>query len=531
MNDQQTERQAPKEASQQQTLAPTDVVANEARLAPQQARRYDPGPVATSRPVPKPISQTQIEDPREFQVRQLRRRFSPTEKAEDNATTLIFKMPPSDPDFPFDIVALDCVLHVPLAYPKTGKPSLRVTNKEMGRGYQINVEKGFDALVEQLPRATLLALMNALDKRLEALLTEQKAETVKIVPNVTSATRDRRHESTASVPEVTESVATKPAGDQKTESYTREQLENARARWELETRQLEARLGRLPLFNKGSDGIVYTVPVEPRKRGELPVPLMAAKSVKLFVPLLYPLQCCRIEIQDVARDAAANTEASFERRAKHSPETTLVGHMNYLSQNMHLMATETVSKPTNRVSDVPSVASLQIQDAATLQVAPTLQTEENRSHIILIPRPPEWALSSAANKDDDTDHSDSYDSGDEFTDEAAEETPDIRPESSSTGPERGILLSFPFLELYGVELLELVSLCITIKCERCKDVMDISNLRTSNARSESCKKCASTLNIGHTSLLERLKGAATDEIRLSRRVDACQLRASRIHRS
>ena len=521
MNDHQTQGQSPVGEAQQRPVASKDVVANEALLAPHQVRRYDPGPVATSRLVPKPISQTQIEDPREFQIRQLRRRFSPTENAEDNGTAFTFKMPPSDPDFPFEIVALECVLHVPLAYPKAGKPSLRVTNKEMGRGYQINVEKGFDALVEQSPQATLLALMNALDKRLEALLTEQKAETVKIVPNITSGTRDRRHESTVFVPEITKSVTAKPASAQRTECYSQEQLEDARARRELETRQLEARLGRLPLFVKSSDGVAYTVPIEPRKRGDLPVPLMVVKSIKLSVPLLYPLQCCRIEIKDVARDAAANTETSFERRTKQTPETTLMGHINYLSQNMHMMATETVLKPSNEVSDVPSVSSLQIEDAPTPQVAPTSQTEEDRSHIKLIPRPPEWALSGAANEDDDTDNSDSYDSGDESTDEAGEDTTNIMPENPITGPERGILLSFPFLELYGVELLELVSLCITIKCERCKDVMDISNLRTSAARSESCKKCTNTLNIGQTSLFECLRRAATDESRLSKRVDAC----------
>lgn len=513
--------QAPKGKSQQRPIVSKDVVSNEVLGAPQQARRYDPGPVATSRLVPKPISQTQIEDPREFQVRQLRRRYSPTEKTEDNGSTFIFKMPPSDPDFPFDIVALECALHVPLAYPKVGKPSLRVTNKEMGRGYQINVEKGFDALIEKSPQATLLTLMTALDKQLEALLTEQKAETVKIMPNIAPGTRDRRHQSPASVPQITKDVPEEPASVQRIQHYTQEQLENARSRRELETRQLEARLGRLPLFGKSSDGIVYTVPIEPRKPGDLPVPLMLAKKVNLFVPLLYPLQCCRIEIQDVTRDAAANTENSFDVRAKQVPETTLMGQINYLSQNMHIMAAKTVLKSSTEVPNVPSVESLQLEDAPTLQVAPTSQTEEYRSHIQLIPRPPEWALNDAANEHDDTDYSDSYDSGDESADEAGEENTDIVPESSSAAPERGILLSFPFLELYGVELLELVSLCITIKCERCKYFMDISNLRTSAARSESCKKCTSTLSIGQTLLFECLRKAATDESRLSKRADAC----------
>ena len=511
----QAEGQAPKGKSQQHSgkhAAPEletnvavdskDVVANEPLPSPQQARRYDPGPVATSRVVPKPVSRTQVEDPREFQIQQLRRRFSPTEKAEDNGTAFTFKMVPSDPDFPFEMVGLECVLHVPLTYPKSGKPFLDVTNKEMGRGYQINVERGFDGLVEHSPQATLLGSMNALDKRLEALLTEQKAETVKIMPNIASVIRDRRHETTTPVPAITKNVSTTITSVRGPEPYSQEQRKIALGRRESETRQLEARLGRLPLFTKSSDGLAYTVPIEPRKRGDLPVPLMVAKSVKIFVPLLYPLQCCRIEILNVARDAAANTENAFERKAKQSPDTTLMGHINYLSQNMHILATEPVTKSFNELSDVPSMASLQAGDAPTQSAAPTVQAEEDRSHIKLIPRPPEWALDGADKEDDESDYSNSYDSGDDFTDEAGEDAIDPIPKSSSTASERGILLSFPFLELYSIELLELISLCITIKCERCKVVMDISNLQNnlkadpSGVRSESCKKCASSLSIG-----------------------------------
>lgn len=42
------------------------------------------------------------------------------------ATMLIFQMRSSDPDFPFDIEALDCILCVPFDYSESGKPSLTV---------------------------------------------------------------------------------------------------------------------------------------------------------------------------------------------------------------------------------------------------------------------------------------------------------------------------------------------------------------------------------------------------------------------
>jgi hypothetical protein len=63
------------------------------------------------------------------------------------------------------------------------------------------------------------------------------------------------------------------------------------------------------------------------------------------------------------------------------------------------------------------------------------------------------------------------------------------------------MLSLPFLELHGIELLELVSLSLTIKCDRCKTTLDVLNIKNSSGnlsgvRSESCRKCANALDIG-----------------------------------
>ncbi|KAG9532699.1 hypothetical protein KCU77_g24200, partial [Aureobasidium melanogenum] len=123
----------------------------------------------------------------------------------------------------------------------------------------------------------------------------------------------------------------------------------------------------------------------------------------------------------------------------------------------------------------------------------------DKAHIHVIPRPPEW------NKDGpdgwSSDNSYSYDSGDETEEEDAGQSEE--PTASASGlAERGIMLSFPNLELYGCELLELVSLSITVKCERCKDLLDVQRLRNNTKgdvtgmRDEICKKCANTLAIG-----------------------------------
>lgn len=471
----------------------------------QEGRRFLPPPVDSSRVVQKPVSHAHREDPREFQIQQLRRRFSPTERLEDGGTAFVFQMVPSDPDFPFEMAGLECVLHVPMSYPRNGRPSLDVRNQEMGRGYQINVERGFTALTEGSPQATLLELMNTLDKQLESLLTEQKAETVKIIPNAVVGSSVRQ----AQVVQPTQANidAMKPKIQDVSKPpliYTQEQRRVAQERRDAETRQLEARLGRLPLFSKLSDGIAYNVPVTPRRHADLPVPLQAVKTVKLFVPLLYPLQHCRIEILGVGREAAVNTEKGFERKVKDNPEMSLMGYINYLAQHMHILATEPLEEASGEekcAPSAPSVESLSIGDLIDdSTTGAALDNEDYRSHVKVIPRPPEWAVGGEGEEDTDSDYSDSYDSRDEGSadelDQNNETHPHPNPDSSNTGPERGILLSFPSLELHGIELLELTSLSLTIKCDRCKEPTDISNLRhASSPHTESCKKCANTLTI------------------------------------
>ena len=233
-------------------------------------RRYVPPPIDNSRVVQRPTPRAQLDDPRQFQVQQLRRRFSPTEKTENNGTAFAFRMEPSDPDFPFDMDGLECVLHIPLSFPRDQKPHIDIKNKDMGRGFQINIERGFDRLVERSPQSTLLDIMNALNKQLEALLTVQKAETIKISPNSipTRLSRSKASNCQPSLPVEPKQSVVKPSA-----AYKQQQIRDAEARRLAETLQLEARLGRLPLFSKSIDGIAYNVPIQPRQHEDLPVPL------------------------------------------------------------------------------------------------------------------------------------------------------------------------------------------------------------------------------------------------------------------
>ncbi|KAG0645939.1 hypothetical protein D0Z07_8031 [Hyphodiscus hymeniophilus] len=472
-------------------------------------------PVPASRVVTKPIPQAATQDPLEFQLGQIRRRFNPKETKlvgnamldiEEGTSLLQFKMAPSDPDFPFEMTALEVSLSVPSSYPKL-KPSLKVGNKDIPRGFALNIESGFRGLTEDKPDATLLELMKALDKNLEVFLSAPKVETVKIVTN-----KDTRH--LADLPSRSVGLPSgsgiAASGDSSkfvetftpvkpVKTFSTHQKADAAKRREVETRQLEARMGRLPLYKRSGDGIAYTIPIEPKKRSELSIGIQAIKIVQMFVPLLYPLQPCRIQLVGVAPEEAKPVEKGFEQKAIERQEVALMVHINYLAQNMHTLAKTVVEEK--------KIPPLQIQQLEPSENIITKgkhlegHQDAERSHIQYITRPPEWDIIDQDDlSDTDTDDLYSYDTGDESSDKGGGVEVASTDQNSAPLPtqnqERGTAISFPFIELYGIELLEIAILNLTVKCERCKEITEVKELKDGVTKVESCKKCASPLHVG-----------------------------------
>lgn len=388
---------------------------------------------------------------------------------------------------------------IPVGWPKSGKPSLRITNKEMKRGFQLNVERGFDQIVATATNATLLGMMNRLDKELEALLTGQMADTIKIVTNA------RAPEAPKAAPRPVQGVmqASFPRTFEIVERFTPQQKEEAQSKRQADIRQLVARLGRLANFKQSADGITFTIPFQPLKKEGLPDSIRNQSTIRLIVPELYNLHPCRIEIPGNNDPRARNIEQSFKERAIAEKQATLMVHINYLSQHSAAM-----SVPKTTAEQVQSAEVLEHDSASTVEqtsIAPPIHTDQNdKSHIKFIPRPPEFSAGGEEDEDWSSDGSLSYDSGDDTDDKGAEEADDIvatAPVLSSV--ERGIMLSFPQMEIHGIELLELVELNISVKCERCKDTTDVLRLRNnttgehSGVKDTSCKKCANNLAIGY----------------------------------
>ena len=481
----------------------------------------------------RPVSKTEQKDPREFQINQLRRRFRPEEKTDDKGVTLSFGLPPSDPDFPFELDKLQCVLHVPVSYPGTGRPSLSVTNAEMEPAYRANVGRGFDDIVDFTLRTngqgTLLGWMNSLDKQLERLLTTlERGPRLKFVANAgdSAATKEQKPQLTDSdqrglshsTAKATDYVAPTPAPVPRapvaTKVHTAAEKTQAEKRRSMETKQLEARLGRLPFFQKRTE-TSWIVPIQPNKVDRLPRSLQTIKTVKLLIPQLYPLELSSIEIQANDSPEARSVEMGFAQWVEKNSQTNLVSQVNYFASNMHNFAK----------TPLPEVAELSQHEHIPAEVdssAPEpadgipLEADGDRPHLHVIPRPPEWSVPDPNSDSDITDES-SYD--EEFSDEGEGEGEDESeggapvPAAADDTPGRGVALSFPFLELYGIELLELVHLAITIKCERCKQTVDIKNVPQiqdpkASPKIESCRKCANSMSIGRSQTLLAFLGSS-----------------------
>ncbi|KAF7550151.1 hypothetical protein G7046_g8106 [Stylonectria norvegica] len=460
---------------------------------PPQTRKQAVAEPSAASVMPKPVPSSQAEDPRGYQLDQLRRRYKPQEKTLSNGTTsLVFKLVPSDPDFPFELAYLDCDLRVPEDYPEE-RPVLLVRNKDIPRGFSINIERGWDKLALEKENATLLALTREMDKHLEDILTEQEVETVKLVDY-----RDTRHlDAQATTPKPAEPV--KPAQPTSNfqryvpePSYSKEQIAEAKARRAQEVRQLEARMGRMPLYRRSPDGVVYTLPLEPRLRSELPPGLREVKSIHLIIPLLYPLQSLQIQLNEVDSKIAEPVEELFSEKATQQQQMSLMSHLSYLTQNLHRLAKQVMARPpkveTPKVPEVTQVDKEENPAASTSSV-------EGKSHIQYIPRPPEWIKEQGdGSSDEDDSDPDGEDGGGaalggSSSEEENQQAPEPAP-APADNPERGTMISFPSIELHGIELLEIAILGITVKCERCKTPNELGGLRPGVERTASCQKCA-----------------------------------------
>ncbi|KAK2879297.1 hypothetical protein FQN49_001018 [Arthroderma sp. PD_2] len=458
-------------------------------------------PLSNARPTPapanpgvvqKPVSRVERENPREFQINQIRRRFDPAERHDACGTHLTFSMKPSDPDFSHDFIGIDCILGIPATYPAYGEPTLEVINGGLDTGRRRLVEQKFKQLSKDVNSGSLLSWMKALDRHLANLLSDTSATETDDPPSQkglkpSSSTCDSSMPSSKSSRKQKTAAIVSTIGDPQ-----------RRAK---EIGQLKSRLGKHPSFLAHADGVRFTIAIKPFQQRLLPGALQNLRTINLIVPSNYPGEPCQIVIPDCVESSARFTEQAFYQHSMDSPGVSLVAHINYLAAMMHKMAHQQPDEPQeDSLADLGTIPQEAVPPVRRTLSPPPLEesrstavhTEthnpEDRSHIQVIPRPPEWG------------HPDEGDG------EASDEEPITDVPSPYVGG-RKVLISCPALELQGIELLELRNLSLTLRCARCKELQDMKNIKIGDDgysiphnRVESCHKCSNRLSAGRQKL-------------------------------
>jgi len=505
---------------------------------PQHPQRILNPTVNPTRAVKRPIPEAR--NMRQFQLLQLQRRFQFKGDVGTNTTTeFTINLTPSDPEFPYAVDVLNFVLTVPqefgasvsdgkadgtVTFDEENRPTIHVLNEDIPVGFKINIQNGFKDIVSNASKATtLLDMVNTLDKRLEGFLAAEKASTIKIIRNAPnkaspSSVAYTRNAAATSGPTkldvflhhgaYVESHSQKSAP---LPAYSQDEIAIAAAKRAQDVRQLEARLGRSDVYHRteAPDGeLIYTVPLEARRRDMLPVPLLTMRTVILRVPKLFNLEPCIIRVTGtgITRDVSEPLEKKFTQQIKANPNWSLMAQLNALAANLHVMATEAMEEEAEAEKErrkheeekelVQEVEIKAIIDDAEAGLLTTGKGDlgligDDREHIVVIPRPPEWSyVRGGGESDSDTEDDSEYEGISEDGGEKREVgVPDSR--------ERGTALSFPGIQMPGVQLLEVLVINVTVKCIKCKTTVDVMQVRPGGKlRFDKCDKCSDIYGIG-----------------------------------
>lgn len=295
-------------------------------------------------------------------------------------------------------------------------------------------------------------------------------------------------------------------------SYTSAQTSAAALIRQKNIRQLESRLKLSPLFtSSSSDGVsIFTVPLEAAKKSLLPVPMQTLQVARLIIPRLYNLEPPIIEIPGVPHELARNVERQWDDFVRKNPDVGLTAAVNALAAKIHLWAIMEEKKAPRQKEPTPEPVKEEETPKAEESTSTALGDPE-KPHIKHIPRPPEWSILQTGDDSEDSDGSD-YDSDledDENDDDygksdAAETVPEPTDAAGSPLPnaERGTSLSCPGIQMTGIDLLEVGTLNLSIKCAKCKAEQQVTNLKGTRSnerpmpRALRCGKCAEVLGIG-----------------------------------
>lgn len=375
-----------------------------------------------TRPTVKPPNKANNDDKRKLELIQLETRYKSTFrliKETSNETVVRLAIKPSDPDFPYEIEALQLQLNIPKDYPKSAC-TVQVLNNDIPKGFAINLEKGYSARVDPSnAHQTLVRQMNWLDRNMETLLQQAPAPTVRFISNLntnsaavsttddeipqhvkpiaeasilkpqvnTPVNNQASSSSSSSKPIVNYQPASTPRPspavvataapaapvvkketpkETPKETFSPAQIASAEKRRRYEYRQIQTRFcDTFKTVRTNAKETVATLVLEINDTDFTHEQLVGGKElyIKYHVPALYPLQPCSIEIENRNLDKTrANWISEGFKEHVANGDYTLFENLNWLNRNLESLVSTPPTSKTAEEEETEIIAASQQKD-------------------------------------------------------------------------------------------------------------------------------------------------------------------------
>ncbi|KAF9108311.1 hypothetical protein BGX27_008402 [Mortierella sp. AM989] len=298
---------------------------------------------------------------RAFEISQVQSRFKSNQPTTtDNNQVFDLFIPPSDPDFPYEIESLHIRLTVPLNYPQS-PCSLSVLNSDIPKGFATNLERGFAQAA--LQKKSLLAHLNWLDVNMEQLLQKPPAPTIRFIGHANqlspSASSPQPPSSpqkpnpptpptlppATSLPNNTQSNLTtqytvsnpSPAVPLAQKVFTAEQIDQAALQRQKQLAQIQARF-RASFATVSSTE--FQISLESTDKSGTKVTWQGPLWINLLIPKRFPLEPCEIRLKqdghnpDIELWRARNVEQGFRKIVATMPQLSLFQLLNQLNRDL-----------------------------------------------------------------------------------------------------------------------------------------------------------------------------------------------------
>ncbi|KAI8577089.1 hypothetical protein K450DRAFT_253593 [Umbelopsis ramanniana AG] len=416
------------------------------------------------------------------QIAQLERHYASTFAVIMNSSTSTIVQVGIKPphDFTYDLTSLVIQISVPTNYPRS-PTTIKVQNCDIPKGFAINLERGYNEhMSSHSPETqpTLIQQTTWLEKHMETLLSRPPATTMRFVKFKSNSANAPEANSTEELQVENSAPSSIKPQPQPRSRYSANQLEKAKLARDRHLKQLETRFpDSYRMLRSDNHGTIIYL------RIELSDPSFGLKSIFgdtmdmcITVPPVYPLEPCQIEIMnDNLEDwRLLNIAYGFQQHVVEAP-SSLFQHLNWLVRNLDDLMKQ--SKPrdatVNEGLDQQTVSAPPIPSPKS-NITDDLDAIKSKKVYVTDPKeliPPSQI--SSFEKNDNSSQVNLLGSPSSGS--------DSEPTSFSAGSKHsrargGMEIRHPDVSLENIALLQVASISLSLKCNRCRSKFAITDL-------------------------------------------------------